>query len=100
LLEIQLQALGHHHFDVARTYHDLWKEIGFILLTRKLAKLNQALLDDDEVLTANSTITFAQWSREEDRCRREYERISQLYPRDIDSIIQLNRREGNILKGK
>lgn len=94
-----LQALGYNHFDVVRTNRDLWKEIGFILLPRKLTKPNQALLDD-EVLTANSAITFAQWSREEDSCRREYDRISQLYPCDIDSIVQLNRHEENILKGK
>jgi len=105
LLYLQVQLLGEHHCDIGRTYYDLWNEIGHVLSSRgNITKLNQLIAEIDTYPTStNSTErrttkitnpkvirTFTQWSKEEDRCRREYERIRKLYPNDIEPIILQN----------
>mmetsp|Transcript_42622 Transcript_42622/g.49823 ORF Transcript_42622/g.49823 Transcript_42622/m.49823 type:complete len:582 (-) Transcript_42622:59-1804(-) len=86
LCRLQILLLGEHHPDVARTYHDLWKGIG-VLLTNHAGKVPDVKLysNDDNACRPNSTTkpkSFVEWSKEENRCRKEFERISSLYPRD------------------
>jgi hypothetical protein len=105
LLDLQVRLLGEHHYDIGRTYYDLWNEIGHVLSTRSsITKLNQKITETATYSTSTSNAeqgiteivnpkfirTFAQWSKEEDRCRREYERIRKLYPNDIEPIIHQN----------
>jgi hypothetical protein len=76
-----------------------------VLSTRSsITKLNQKITETATYSTSTSNAeqgfteivnpkfirTFAQWSKEEDRCRREYERIRKLYPNDIEPIIHQN----------
>lgn len=103
LLDLQVRLLGEHHCDIGRTYYDLWNEIGHVLSTRSnITKLNQKITEAatypislsnteegiTKIVNPKFIRTFAQWSKEEDRCRREYERIRKLYPNDIEPIIQ------------
>jgi hypothetical protein len=105
LLYLQVQLVGEHHCDIGRTYYDLWNEIGHALSARgNVTKLNQLIAEIDTYPTSTKRTeqgttnmsnpkvirTFAQWSKEEDRCRREYERIRKLYPNDIEPIIPHN----------
>ena len=78
LLKLQIQYLGEHHVDVGRTYFDLAQGINALLshAPKQLIGLN---LDGMK--------NFAQCSMEEDRCRREYERIHALYSRDTTEIV-------------
>ena len=78
LLSLQIQLLGSDHIDLARTYQDISQSI-ITLLSVAPKRLMGLGLDGLK--------TFHQCSMEENRCRKEFERLSALYPRDIDKFL-------------
>ncbi len=102
LLESQRRRLGSDHPDVARTCQDYCMGIQALLshAPRRLLLLDVFDEDDREVgetMTKKKTMgrtkkttrwTLDQWSKMEHYCRKEKERIEELYPRDVDGILK------------
>ncbi len=91
LLPIQIQYLGEHHPDIARTYYDFALGINF-LLSRSPKKLFNIGLPE--------LGSFASCQRFEAKCRQEHHRIDSLYPRDVEQNIlrYRGRREQSLIK--
>jgi SET domain len=78
LIPLQTANLGKDHFDVARTHLDLATGISE-LLSRSPTSLY--------VLNLPSLKAFEQWSALAGHCRREHQRIKELYPHDAEEYI-------------
>mmetsp|Transcript_8773 Transcript_8773/g.15502 ORF Transcript_8773/g.15502 Transcript_8773/m.15502 type:complete len:317 (-) Transcript_8773:13-963(-) len=78
LLESQRRRLGNDHPDVARTYNDFSMGIQALL-----AHSPKRLLS----LKFEGMKTLDQCSKVEHSCRMEKKRIEELYPRDVDEIL-------------
>ena len=83
LLPLQTRYLGRDHPDIARTCQDLSQGIG-ALLAHAPKQLFSLKLDGLE--------GFANCSQEEDRYRRECERINALYPRNTEELSKRQRK--------
>jgi hypothetical protein len=79
LLTLQEMFHGSDHFDLATTNLDLAQAVEELLATssKHLVALAVAGLG-----------TPVAWSALEHRCRKEYERVSRLYPHDAEKIIE------------
>jgi len=87
LLELQTTYHGPDHCDLARTNLDLAQAIDGVL--SKSAK-NLLQLDAEGYTSASA------WTGLESRCRKEFLRISNLYPRDAKHWISAqNQRKGS-----
>jgi hypothetical protein len=79
LLALQEMFHGPDHFDLARTNLDLAQAIEELLATSSKHLVALAL---------EGLGTPVAWSALEHRCRKEYERVSRLYPHDAEEIIE------------
>lgn len=82
LLELQRTLHGPDHYDLARTNLDLAQAIEE-LLSKSATHLLQLSLERYNSISA--------WSSQENKCRKEYDRIKSLYPRDAEDWIRCSR---------
>uniref|UniRef100_A0A7S1ZT25 SET domain-containing protein n=1 Tax=Ditylum brightwellii TaxID=49249 RepID=A0A7S1ZT25_9STRA len=90
ILQLQQRYLGNDHPDIARSHHDISQSIQYLLSKspKQLLKLKFSGMAT-ATNARTKTATFEQWSKEEYQCRKEYERISALYPRkDVEQIVK------------
>ena len=81
LLPIQIQYLGEHHPDIARTNYDFAMGINSLL-----SKAPRKIFD----MGLSNLSTFNSCQRFEAECRKVHQRIDSLYPRDVEEKILQN----------
>ena len=80
LLELQVAYFGKDHYDVARTNLDLSQSVQE-LLAKSSAHLTTLETNRPDLNN------FRAWSAFEHACKKEYERIKDLYPRDAAKYL-------------
>ena len=81
LIQLQRAYWGDDHFDLARTYLDLAYAID------ELLSKSQKHLLELSIAKSNNLTNFRNWSSLQHQCRKEHERIRNLYPKDAAQHI-------------
>ena len=101
LVRLQSQYFGGDHPDLARTYQDLSQGIEWLLFhgaSKQLFALNDDLVRSGIEIGGGIGKTFNEWSKEENRCRNEYQTIEAFYPSDTeDHILKYDGSNGDTL---
>lgn len=82
--------LGKHHPDLARIYLDMAMDIDGLLSRAPRRLFALELMFGEEDIDGNGMCrgdNFYRCSMEDNRCRKEYGRIRDLYPKDVEDWL-------------